>query len=252
MGKGIEIVPPNRKSNWEWTIIGDKKIAMGYSSINGMGEVAYKELKTKKVELMSKDDFFNIKWSKFTKTSFESSVKAGLFDDWSQSREQILEWKNIKIKDPKQYDLFSGEVGFAALSTINSFAHTPQEQKYKEFLEVCNLDLRLLKKIMSLKNVLYKETGQIVEPVTNFDDASKLYYFSIEKIEEKTSSKQNIKYYSLTISDGSTIKKVNMWKNMYDKLKSTLKEKSFYTTKFAKQNGFLAFNSAAPFKKILD
>ncbi len=250
MSKGIEIVPPNRKSNWAWTIIDDSKIAMGYASINGLGEIAYKELKDAGINKLSRDDFFNKKWSKFNKKSFESCLKAGLFDDWSNSREQINDWRNIKIKDVKQYDMFSGELGFAAKANLKAFSSTPDDVKYNEFIESCNLDLKLLKKINDIKNKFLEENGEIIEPVTNFDDPTKFYYFSFIKVEEKRSANQN-KYYTITISDGATEKRINMWSNMYSKVKSLLSERSFYVTKFMKEKGFLSFNAAAPFRKIM-
>ncbi len=250
MSKGIEIVPPNRKSNWEWTIIDDKKIAMGYASINGLGEIAFNELKQRGIDNMERDDFFSAKWSKFNKKSFENCLKAGMFDDWSTSREQISEWRNIKIKDAKQIDLFSGEYGFKAVAGLKKCNPTPEEQKYKEFIEVCNLDLKMLKKITSLKNMFMEETGESIEAVTNFEDPTKFYYFCLVGVEEKISPKKGTKYYAISISDGATIKKVNMWSNMYDKLKHVLTENAFYVTKFMKQNGFLAFNASAPFRKV--
>lgn len=255
MSKGIEIVPPNRMSNWAWTIIGEKKIAMGYASINGLGEVAFEELKNpdKKgitINNMTRDQFFEKKWKKFNKKSFENCLKAGLFDDWSNSREQIMEWRDIKVKDPQQIDMFTNETGFKSRASIKKYNPTPEEQKYNEFIEVCNLDLKLLKKITELKNQFFEETGDHIEPVTNFEDPSRFYYFSIMSTEEKTSQNKGTKYYSITISDGATVKKVNMWKQMYDKLKPLLRENSFYVTKFMKQNGFLAFNGAAPFRRV--
>lgn len=250
MSKGIEIVPPNRKSNWAWTIVENKKIAMGYASINGFGEVAFSELKANDIDNMSRDDFYKKKWSKFNKKSFECCLKAGIFDDWSNSREQIADWRTIKIKDPLQLDLFTGEVGFAAVANLKKFTATPEAQKYNEFIEVCNLDLKMLKRITDLKNSFLEETGDNIEPITNFDDPTRFYYFSIVKVEEKISQNKGTKYYAMTLSDGATVKRVNMWRNMYDKVKPVIQENAFYVTKFMKENGFLAFNAAAPFRKV--
>jgi len=250
MSKGMNIVPPNRKSNWEWTIIDDKTIAMGYSSINGLGEIAFKELKDKKVQDLDINAFFNTKWSKFNKKSFEVCVKAGLFDDWSSSREEIISWRSIKIHDVKQYAMFTNEVGFAAVAHVKKYPLTTEEQKYTEFIEVCNLDLRLLKKIEELKKLFFKETNMEIEPVTNFEDPTKYYYFCLNDVKEQLSGR-GTKYYSLMIGDGIISKKVNMWANMYDKVKGNLTKDSFYVTKFLKQKGFLAFNASAQFRKVL-
>ena len=250
MSKGIEIVPPNRRSNWEWTIIDDRKIAMGYMSINGLGEIAYEELKAGSIDTMNKEDFFQTKWRKFNKKGFEMALKAGLFDDWSNSREELLSIRNTKIKDITQYDLFTNEAGVASLFKSKKHLPTSEDQKYQEFIDVCNLDLKLLKKINKLKATFQEETGENIEPVTNFDDPTKFYYFSIQKVEEKISAGKGVKYYSLLISDGATVKRVNMWKNMYDKVKKVITEGSFYITKFVKEKGFLSFNASADFRKV--
>ena len=55
---------------------------------------------------MDKEEFFSTKWSKFNKTNFEACLKAGIFDDWSNSREELKEIKQIKYKQTNQMDLF--------------------------------------------------------------------------------------------------------------------------------------------------
>lgn len=250
LNKGIEIVPPNRKSNWDWTIIDDKRIAMGYRSINGMGDIAYNELKNNKIELMTKEQFFEKKWSKFNKKSFEVCLKAGLFDDWSNSREELMDLRTIKIKDVKQYDLFTGEAGISNVVKIKKYNITSESDRYKDFLEVCGLDLVTIKEIAEIKKRFLEETGRNIEPITNFNDSNSFYYFSIKKIEEKTSPKQGIKYYKLTLSDGFGTKTVNMWSKMYDNVKGVLAPGCYYITKFMKQKGFLSFNASAPFRKV--
>lgn len=253
MSKGIEIVQPNRKSNLEWTIIDDKKIAMGYSSINGLGEVAYKELKSKSIENMTRDEFFAAGWSKFNKKSFEVCLKAGLFDDWSNSREHLLEMKTMKIKDENQIDLFTQQTGmaskFAIVNSTKKFKTTTEEEKYADFLEVCSLDLYTLKKINELKAKFKEEMDEDIDSVTNFEDPNKFYYFSIVKVKPEV-SKKGTKYYSILIGDGATTKKVNMWSQMYDKLKEVINEGSFYVTKFEKKNGFLSFNATSKFRRV--
>ena len=256
MSKGIKIVPPNRKSNWNWTIIDDKIIAMGYSSINGMGEIAFNELKKNKVELMDKEEFFSTKWSKFNKTNFESCLKAGLFDDWSKSREELKEIKQIKYKQTNQIDLFSGEVDtvltVAERKIDKNLQKTTDEQRYAEFLEVCSLDLNLLNKIASVKEQFMKATGLNIDSALNFEDTNKFYYFMITHIEKKVAAWDGSNYYIITISDGSALKKVTMNNDMYEKLRVILEANCFYVTKFFKnKKGFLNFNSSAPFRKVI-
>jgi DNA polymerase III alpha subunit len=256
MSKGIKIVPPNRKSNWNWTIIDDKIIAMGYSSINGMGEIAFKELKKNKVELMDKEEFFSTKWSKFNKTNFESCLKAGLFDDWSKSREELKEIKQIKYKKSNQIDLFSGEVDtfliVAERKIDKNLQKTTDEQRYAEFLEVCSLDLNLLNKIASVKEQFMKATGLNIDSALNFEDINKFYYFMITHMEKKVATWDGSNYYVITISDGSSLKKVTMNNDMYEKLRVILESNCFYVTKFFKnKKGFLNFNLSSPFRKVI-
>ncbi len=251
LNKGIEVIPPNRKSNWAWTIIDDKKIAMGYSSINGMGEIAFQELMNNKVSSMTKEQFFEKKWTKFNKGSFEACVKAGIFDDWSNSREELVELRNIKIKNVKQYDLFTGEAGISNIIKLKNYKSTSSSEKERQLMEVCNLDLNTIKKIADIKKKFFNETGRDIEAITNYDDPKAYYYFSIIKIEQKTSPKKQMNYYSLTLSDGFGTKIVNMWTNQYEGLKQYLSPGGYYVTKFIKRKGFLSFDASAAFRKII-
>lgn len=248
MSKGIEIIPPVRKSNWEWTTIEDKKIAMGFSGINGMGDIAFKELKNKNIENLTRDEFFSVPFKKYNKGSFEACLKAGLFDDWSSSREEILAWRQSKIKDVMQLDIF-GNFGMNTVSVYKKFTKTSEETKQKEFLEVCNLDLDLLRKIHGIRNDFIREYGFAIEPVTNFDEPKNYYYFCLNNIEQK-STKTGKKMYLMHLSDGATVKKVVMWDNMYKKLASTLQINSIYVTKFMQDKGWLSFNASADFRKV--
>lgn len=256
MSKGIRIVPPNRKSNWNWTIVDDKTIAMGYSSINGMGEIAFAELQSKNIKNLDKASFFSTKWSKFNKTNFEACVKAGLFDDWSDSRQELLELKQIKYKQSNQMDLFSGEVDtiltVAERKISKNLEKTTEEQKHMEFMEVCPLDLKLLNRIASLKEQFFNATGKQIESALNFSDPDSFYYFMLVSKEKKISSWNNSEYYMLTISDGSGNKKVSMNDTLYNRYSGILENGNFYVSKFYKnKKGYLNFNSAAPFRKVL-
>jgi len=248
MSKGIEIVPPARQSKWAWTFIEDKRIAMGFSGINGMGEIAYHELKSKKISNLNKDEFFAIPFKKFNKGSFEACLKAGLFDDWSDSREEILEWRKAKLKNVMQLDIF-GNHGVNTVTVYRKFQKTLDDVKQQQFLDVCNLDLKLLRKIHNLRKEFVKEYGLEVEPVTNFSDEKNYYYFCLNRIEEKL-TKKNTKMYILHLSDGATVKKVVMWDRMYKSLANKLQKDSIYLTKFIKDKGWLSFNASAEFRKV--
>lgn len=256
MTKGIKIVPPNRKSKWNWTIIDDKTIAMGYSSINGMGEIAFAELKEKKIENMTKEMFFSTKWSKFNKTCFESCLKAGLFDDWSKSREELKEIKQIKYKQTNQIDLFSGQVdtilSVADRKIKNNLNITSDQEKYSQFLEVCSLDLNMLNRISSVKEQFFQANGVQIDSAMEYEDPNKYYYFLLSNIEKRIAEWDGSTFYIITISDGSGYKKVTMNNNMYEKYHQILEKNAFYITKFTKnKKGFLAFNSQGQFRKVI-
>lgn len=248
MSKGIEIAPPIRQSNWEWTTIEDKKIAMGFSGINGMGDIAFQELKSRNVQNLTRDEFFSIHFKKFNKGNFEACLKAGLFDDWSNSREEIAEWRKAKVKNVMQIDIF-GNCGMDAVTTYRKFPKTTDETKQKEFMEVCNLDLDLLKKIHGLRKSFTEEYGFSIEPVTNFEAPDNYYYFCLNNVEQKL-TKTGKKMYVMHLSDGATVKKVIMWENMYKKIAPKLEKDSIYVTKFIKDKGWLSFNASAEFRKV--
>jgi DNA polymerase III subunit alpha len=249
MTKGIRILPPNRKSKWEWTVMGENEIAMGFASINGMGEIAYQELLANNIGGMTKEVFLGTPFKKFNKGNFEACLKAGLFDDWTKSREELIELRKIKIKDIKQYDIF-GNVGFDTVALNKKFPETTEDEKHLEFMEVCTIDLKLLERISNIKKMFTEEYKINIEPVTNFNNPKNFYYFMLVAIEEKTSAKGN-KFYSLTIGDGAAIKRVVMWSDVYVKLREILNVGDFYVTKFTKNNsGFLSFNAAAAFRKV--
>lgn len=250
MSKGIEITYPNRKSNWEWTVIGDKKIAMGYSAINGIGAVAFKELQEKKLGEMTKDEFFTTKFSKFNKGCFEACLKAGLFDDWSHSREELIELRKIKIKDVTQLDLW-GNSGISTVKLTKKFLPTTDEQKHLEFMETCNgIDLQLIRNISKFRNDFFQEYNINIDSAINFDTPDNYYYFILENIEPRA-SKRGRKFYSLTISDGAVKKKVNMWEKFYQENSKILNTGSLYISKFTKERGWLTFNEEAEFRRIL-
>jgi DNA polymerase III alpha subunit len=229
-------------------MIEDGHIAMGLSSINGLGDAAYKEVTEKGFATMTKDEFFAVKLKKFNKTSFEASLKAGVYDDWSNSREEILAWRKAKVKNTMQMDIF-GNYGIETATATRRFVATTDEQKYSEFLAVCNLDLRLLEKISDLKKMFFEQYKVEIEPFTNFDDDRRFYYFRLHGVEERTSQKGN-KFYSVAISDGAVVRRLTMWRDVYAKLKDVMTPGAFYVTKFVKDKGWLSFNATAPFRKV--
>lgn len=256
MSKGIKIVPPNRKSNWNWTIVDEKTIAMGYSSINGMGEVAFAELQAHNIKKLDKVAFFSTKWSKFNKTNFEACLKAGLFDDWSDSRQELIELKQIKYKQSNQMDIFTGGVDtiltVAERKISKTLSKTTEEERHQQFMEVCPLDLKLLNRIASLKEQFFNATGKQIESALNFSDPENYYYFMLVSKEKKISSWNNSEFFMLTISDGSGTKRVTMNDALHTRYAGILENGMFYVSKFYKnKKGYLNFNPATPFRKVL-
>jgi DNA polymerase-3 subunit alpha len=249
--KGIKILPPKRQSKWSWTMLDDDTILMGFSSINGMGEVAYLELQDMDISNVEKDKFFMHKFSKFNKANFEACLKSGMFDDWSDSRDELLEYRKVKMKqNVMQLDLF-GQNSFDIVQQNfkGKFEPTPHEKKYKEFIEVCVLDLELFNKISTIKKEFQTQYGINIEAVTSFEEPDRYYYFVLKKLEAKK-SKNNKNYWSLELSDGGSSVKMIIWEDIYDRLKDTLEIGGIYLTKFSKDRNWLRFQDGAQFRRI--
>jgi DNA polymerase-3 subunit alpha len=249
--KGIKIIPPNRKSKWEWTMLDDETIMMGFSSINGMGEVAYDELQKVDIENITKDKFFMHPFVKFNKANFEACLSAGVFDDWSESREELMEFRKIKMKkNTMQLDLF-GQSSFDIVEENfkGKFEPTPEQEKYEQFIKVCTLDLELFNKISNLKQEFLNQYNFTIEPVTSFDDPDKYYYFVLKNITPKF-SRNNRKYWSLELSDGGSIIRMVVWEDAYDRIKDLLEVGGIYLTKFSKDRNWLRFQDGCQFRRI--
>lgn len=232
--KGILVKKPNIKSKWGYTISPEGEILMGFSSINGVGEKAYAELIDKGFSNMTKEDFFNTKWSKFNKSAFEGCLKAGVFDEWSESREELAYLregtKAMTKKKKEEYE-----------ANKKDFAIITQKQKDKDFYEVCEIDFTVLGKLAYLQKEFKKIYGKEIKSVINFDNSNDWYYFYIEKIEQLKTKKGN-PYYSLKVGDGGSFKKMNMWDNHYTRWKHILSPGKFYVTRFLKEDDFLNFD----------
>ena len=265
MSKGIIIRPPSKKSGWNWTMTGDKEISIGFSGINGFGDIAYNELinllsrSSETLETVKAHTFFSLPFSAFNKKTFESCVKAGVFDDWSDSREYLNELKAKKKKKeiPGQMALFDLNSDVFSVS-LNSSSHTPTtlEQKKKEFIEVCNFDLDKIEEVVEIKNQLLKQTGMIIESILNFDENG-YYFFYLENIQVATSDKGS-EYLVLKVGDGISSMSLRLFQprkktdgDMYDYIKTQGVIKGLYITEFVKNaKGFTNFKSGAKIKRI--
>jgi len=268
---GIKIVPPTRKSNWKWTMIDENTISMGFSGINGMGEVACNELTSKNIGELNKEEFFQTDFSgKFNKAHIEACIKAGVFDDWFDSRDEMRNlWQNRKKKKSvtkknmklniKQATIFGDVVDSlqdvelsveATEENVNEFSPTTTEEKDKDAKEVLGIDFSILKNISTIKKMFNDEYGIDIQAFSNFENEDSYYYFRLDGVIEKE-SKKGTTYYQILISDGSFEKRMPMFADEYKNVKSDLEVGRFYVTKFVKDNGWLNFKKKTEFRMVL-
>ncbi len=265
MSKGISVLPPSRKSGWNWTMTGEKEISMGFSGINGFGEIAYRELcdilekAEESFEKIRLHKFLNLPFSKFNKSAFEACLKAGIFDDWSESREYLRELRSKKRKKniPGQmalFDLSSDE--FNETLKNESYPPTTNSQKTTEFVDVCNFDLEKIQEIAIIKNELYHRSGKIIESVLNFSENG-YYFFYLDGVQEAISEKGG-SYLNVKLGDGISFTTLRVFparkkddNELYDKVKVSSNEKGYYVSEFIKNaKGFINFKNGGKFKKI--
>ena len=265
MSKGIKILPPSKKSGWDWTMTGEKEISMGFSGINGMGDKAYYEL----VDLLFKADesfetislykFFNLPFSNFNKKAFEVCVKAGVFDDWSNSRDYLIELKARKKKKeiPGQMALFDMNAAeFNESVNSDSYIATTEIQKHADFVEVCNFDLKKIEEVAVIKDELYKKSGRVIESILNFSE-NDYYFFFLESVQEAVSEKGGT-YLNLKIGDGISTTGLRVFpprrkteKDVYDFIKANSQNKGLYISEFVKNaKGFINLKQNAAIKRI--
>jgi DNA polymerase III alpha subunit len=264
MSKGITISLPSRKSGWDWTMTGEKEISMGFSGINGVGKKAYDELMRlinqsgDRLDTIKPQLFFDLPFSVFNKRAFEACVKAGMFDDWSESREYLFSLKTKKKKKqlPGQmalFDLRSNE--FEYVMKDSDFEKTTYKQKQKEFIEVCNFDLEKIKEFSNIKLELQKRTGKEIQSILNFSEDG-YYFFYLETVQEMVSKNGN-PYLTLKVGDGISTQTLrafpprgNIENSVYGKIKES-PESGVYISEFVKnQKGFINFKNNAKFKRI--
>ena len=239
--KGIPVTKPSLNSGWEYKITEDNTIIMGFSSINGVGEKAYQEIINNNLENMTKDDFFSAKWTKFNKVAFEACVKAGVFDSWSESREEINYWRELsKAKSKKKRAEMEAE--------NKTFRPTSEQDKNKEFFEVSMVDFTIMERLIVLQKEFTSAYGKPVASIANFDSPSEYYYFYLEKI-NKLKSKRGNTYYSLVVTDGIATKKLNMFERQFDQNHHILNEGRFFVARFTKKDEYLNFDDSHPIRE---
>lgn len=260
MSKGIKISPPSRKSGWNWTMTGEKEISMGFSGINGLGDVAYNELiellkqRGKTLQTISISEFFDLPFSKFNKKAFESCVKAGVFDEWSESRQYLLSLKDKKKKklmNPNQMSLFDMSSSEFDIKTddIGQYPRTTESEKRLDFIEVCNFDLEKIQFMMKVKIEVNKKAKKPLENIINFEEPD-WYFFVLEEYKVLTSQTGN-EYLQLRVGDGINSINLRAFSPLSKKMLPDLVPNGVYVARFEKnEGGFLNFAKNTQFKKV--
>lgn len=258
MSKGIKILPPSLKSGWDWTMTGEKEISMGFSGINGLGEIAYAELqnflqtKNKTLEQLSMVEFFELPFSKFNKSAFEACLKAGVFDSWSESRAFLSSLKEKKRKKVVAnqgllFDMAGPE--FEITMESDKYPKTSEDEKIKGFMEVCNFDLQKIQRLTEIKSKVNAKSKIPLENLVNFEEAG-WYFFIVENIIEAI-SQAGKPYLTLKVGDGIAQTTLRVFSPLAEKLKPEMEVGSVYVAKFEKnEKGFTNFQRGTQVKKI--
>jgi len=260
MSKGIVIKRPSRKSGWRWTMTGDHEISMGFSGINGLGEIAYEEMlrlideikvkdgePKKTLETVAMSAFMRLPFSKFNKSSFSACLKAGVFDDWSTSRDQLLALKMKKKKKevPNQtilFDMNDPAFDIPVKADENKYPPTSEAIKRMDFVEVCNFDLQKIKYILEIKKDVNERAkrDKPVETIVNFDDDD-FYIFVVEtfKLVQGRTGKE---YLTMRVGDGISFTTLRAFEPTVTDLYPLLSANGIYVAEFAKNNkGYINF-----------
>ncbi len=263
ISKGITVRPPSRRSQWECSTTGEKEISLGFSMINGFGEAAYEELldllrvKKKTLDTIAMTTFFELPFSKFNKSAFEACMKAGVFDDWSTSREFLMSLKTRKKKkpgDPKQLTAFDmEEVGLGVRVDDSVYPPASDGERLAQFIEVCGFDIRHIERIAKIKKNIEEKASaksKAVEPITNFHGDDSYYFFLNDIRHMKT--KQNKEYLQLIVGDGISKTKLHVFEPMVERIVNDLERNAVYLTQFVKnEKGFINMKRNCKFKKIV-
>jgi DNA polymerase-3 subunit alpha len=260
MSKGIEIKMPSRKSGWRWTMTGEHEISMGFSGINGLGPIAYEEMlelienikvkegnPKKTLETVSMSVFFRLPFSKFNKSAFTACLKAGVFDDWSESREQLIalkakKKKKVDVHQTVLFDMNDPSFDIPVKKDENKYPPTTWAEKRHDFLEVCNFDLDKIKYIQEIKadvNARAKR-DKPVETIINFDDND--YYIFVVESFKVSLTKTGKEYLTLRVGDGISFTTLRAFQPVATDLQPLLAANGIYVAEFIKnEKGYVNF-----------
>jgi DNA polymerase III alpha subunit len=252
MSKGISVKPPSRKSDWNWKMTGDKEISMGFSSIKGFGDVAYEELmnvlkeKKSSLETISKYAFISLPLSKFGKAAFESCAKAGMFDDWGPSREELLDLfvkgKKAGKKIPlAQMSLFGASYEPELKHNEQKFEKTSEKQKDDEFIEVCNFDLKYIERIFRITSDISARANRSINAINDYYDEDYYWFILESKMIQKTKTGKD--YLTLKVTDGIGTSYLRLFGKDMNEVKDILEVHGIYVGYFKKNDqGFINFS----------
>jgi DNA polymerase III alpha subunit len=258
----VKVKTPSRKSDWKCKITDKGEITLGFSLINGFGEIAHQELmdllkqKGKRLDTISMTSFFELPFSKFNKSVFESALKAGVFDDWSTSREYLLNLKTKKKKkvaDVAQRFLFDIEEVEISSMDSSKFQPTSQEDKLNQFIEVCRFNMDHIQRVSKVTNQINERASKKkinLDPLTKFSEDG-LYYFFLNDIKRLT-TKTGKMYLELIVGDGISKSKLRVFEPVATKILSELERGAFYVAEFVKKDDkYINLSRSAKFKKIV-
>lgn len=269
MSKGIIIKRPSRKSGWEWTMTGDHEISMGFSGINGLGPIAYQEMlelideipvlkdqSKKTLETVSMSVFMRLPFSKFSKSAFSACLKAGVFDDWCESREQLLSLKQQKKKkaianQTIMFDMNDPAFDIPVKKDEKKYATTSEATKRLEFIEVCNFDLEKIKYILDIKADINKRSKREkpVETIINFDD-NDYYIFVVENF-SLAMSKTGKEYLTMRVGDGISFTTLRAFEPTVKDLHPILATNGVYVAEFVKnEKGYVNFKKGTRIVRV--
>ena len=263
VAKGLKVLPPSRKSKWDCTITNEHEITLGFSLVKAFGEVAYEELMSlventgNTLETIKMSAFFSLPFSKFNKSAFGACLKAGVFDEWSSSREYLasLKAKKRKKTDPNQgmlFDINEIQSGLRSDSSVNP--PTNEMEKITSFEEVCGFDLNFINRVARINKAILEKSEKEkthIDPITAFNDSGD-YFFFVHDIRYLMTQK-NTEYLEIKVGDGVTTTKIRAFGDLAQKLKPELQKGAVYLSQFVENDkGFVNFKRNAKFKMIVE
>lgn len=264
ISRGITIKPPTRQASWRWSMTGPNEITMGFSSMNGMGDIAYQELKSnlaikgKKFNEVSMAAFFDTSFTKFNKTSFRSCLQAGMFDDWSTSREYLMflrdKSKRKKPKDAAQFAMFDmDEIGYTHKVDHLKYPATSDIEKQEQFMGVCGFDMEEINRVSTIHtrmDEMNTKSKDTILPLPHYTEEG-FYWFIIQDIFFRK-TKKGKDFVSILASDGIDSLKFNIFPPVSEKLLPQLQKQAVYVGKFKRNDkGFLNFNGRVKLTTVM-